>query len=34
MPNHQPRRVATYRHYKPKNLGVVRINGVDEYLGK
>jgi integrase len=23
-----------YRHYKPKNLGVVRINGKDRYLGK
>jgi hypothetical protein len=23
-----------YRHYKPKNLGVVRINGHDEYLGR
>ena len=32
MPN-QPRRTPSYRHYKPKNLGVVRINGHDEYLG-
>ena len=23
-----------YRHYKPKNLGVVRIDGRDHYLGK
>jgi integrase len=23
-----------YRHYKPKNLGVVRIDGKDHYLGK
>ena len=23
-----------YRHYKPKNLGVVRIDGRDIYLGK
>jgi hypothetical protein len=33
MPN-QSRRIPKYRHYKPKNLGVVRINGIDEYLGK
>ncbi len=32
MPN-RPRRTPSYRHYKPKNLGVVRINGHDEYLG-
>jgi hypothetical protein len=30
----RPRRIPKYRHYKPKNLGVVRINGKDEYLGK
>lgn len=29
----QPRTPA-YRHFKPKNLGVVRINGKDFYLGK
>jgi integrase len=29
-PAHQPK----YRHFKPKNLGVVRINGRDIYLGK
>jgi len=23
-----------YRHYKPKNLGVVRIDGKDHYLGR
>lgn len=23
-----------YRHYKPKNLAVVRIDGRDHYLGK
>jgi len=23
-----------YRHYRPKNLGVVRINGIDHYLGR
>ena len=28
------RRVPKYRHYKPKNLGVVRIEGKDHYLGK
>ena len=27
-------RSPKYRHYKPKNLGVVRINGHDEYLGR
>ena len=26
--------VPKYRHYKPKNLGVVRIDGRDHYLGK
>ncbi len=30
----QPRRVPRYRHYKPKNLGVVRIDGKDQYLGR
>ena len=29
-PNHVP----AYRHYKPKDLGVVRIDGRDHYLGK
>lgn len=28
------RSLPAYRHYKPKNLGVVRINGHDEYLGR
>ena len=28
------RRVPKYRHYKPKNLGVVRIDGTDRYLGR
>jgi len=28
------RRVPKYRHYKPKNLAVVRIEGRDHYLGK
>ena len=27
------RRIPKYRHYKPKNLGVVRIDGRDHYLG-
>ncbi len=27
-------RPPKYRHYKPKNLGVVRINGRDHYLGR
>jgi len=27
-------RLPKYRHYKPKNLAVVRINGRDVYLGK
>jgi integrase len=29
-----PARLPKYRHYKPKNLGVVRIDGRDIYLGK
>ncbi|QDT64904.1 hypothetical protein [Calycomorphotria hydatis] len=28
------RRIPKYRHYKPKNLGVVRIEGNEHYLGK
>ena len=28
------KRIPKYRHYKPKNLGVVRINGRDFYLGE
>lgn len=27
-------RTPKYRHYKPKNLGVVRIKGHDQYLGR
>ncbi len=27
-------RTPKYRHYKPKNLGVVRLSGQDRYLGK
>ena len=33
MPAKRPR-PPKYRHYKPKNLGVVRIDGKDHYLGK
>src|SRR4051794_9681756 len=29
-----PERLPKYRHYKPKNLAVVRINGRDVYLGR
>jgi hypothetical protein len=29
-----PEQTPKYRHYKPKNLGVVRIDGKDHYLGK
>jgi hypothetical protein len=28
------RHIPKYRHYKPKNLAVVRIDGHDHYLGK
>ena len=28
------RRIPGYRHYKPKDLAVVRIDGKDSYLGK
>ena len=30
----RPSRPPKYRHYKPKNLAVVRIDGHDHYLGK
>ena len=30
----KPPRPPKYRHFKPKNLAVVRINGHDHYLGK
>ena len=30
----QSKRIPKYYHYKPKNLGVVRIQGRDIYLGK
>jgi hypothetical protein len=29
-----PERTPKYRHYRPKDLGVVRIDGRDHYLGK
>ena len=28
------RHMPKYRHYKPKNLGVVRLEGKDHYLGR
>jgi hypothetical protein len=28
------RRIPKYRHYRPKNLAVVRLNGRDHYLGR
>src|SRR5262249_43479689 len=28
------RRIPSYRHYKPKNLGLVVLNGKAQYLGK
>jgi hypothetical protein len=31
---HLARRLPKYRHYKPKDLAVVRIDGRDVYLGK
>ena len=34
MPTSRSRRIPKYRHYKPKNLAVVRINGKDHYLGR
>ena len=33
MPARTPR-PPKYRHYKPKGLAVVRIDGKDHYLGK
>ena len=29
-----PHFIPSYRHYKPKDLAVVRIDGHDRYLGK
>ena len=34
MPTSRSRRIPKYRHYKPKDLAVVRIDGKDHYLGK
>ncbi|MHC4176815.1 MAG: hypothetical protein ACYSWU_04875, partial [Planctomycetota bacterium] len=34
MPSAKSRRIPKYRHYKPKNLAVVRIDGKDYYLGR
>jgi hypothetical protein len=34
MPDRIISRVPKYRHYKPKDLAVVRINGRDHYLGR
>jgi integrase len=34
MPDRRPARLPKYRHYKPKDLGVVRLDGRDVYLGK
>ena len=33
MPTRRPR-TPKYRHYRPKNLAVVRIDGKDHYLGR
>ena len=34
MPTEKAVRTPKYRHFKPKDLGVVRLNGKDLYLGK
>jgi len=34
MSGHKPPHLPKYRHYKPKNLAVVRFDGKDIYLGK
>lgn len=34
MPTPTPTRLPKYRHYKPKDLAVVRIDGRDVYLGR
>jgi hypothetical protein len=33
MPTRSPSHLPKYRHYKPKNLAVVRLDGKDHYLG-
>src|SRR5262245_52094158 len=34
MPTPTPPRLPKYRHFRPKNLAVVRIDGRDVYLGR
>jgi hypothetical protein len=34
MPDRSMSHLPKYRHYKPKNLAVVRIDGKDHYLGR
>jgi hypothetical protein len=34
VPARTPARLPKYRHYKPKDLAVVRIDGRDHYLGR
>ena len=34
MPDPNLARLPKYRHYKPKDLAVVRIDGRDHYLGR
>ncbi len=34
MPDRNISHLPKYRHYKPKNLAVVRIDGKDHYLGR
>ena len=34
LPHHAPRRIPKYRHFKPKDLGLVVIDGTQHYLGK
>jgi hypothetical protein len=33
MPDKSPTHLPKYRHYKPKNLAVARLDGRDVYLG-
>jgi hypothetical protein len=34
MPTSTPPRLPKYRHYRPKDLAVVRLDGKDHYLGR
>jgi hypothetical protein len=34
IPSRTPSRLPKYRHYKPKDLAVVRLDGEDHYLGR